>query len=1597
MAHLVCITSPVSLVSSLLQYHSIPSIFPLPLPTPSLLPPSPPFFLPSLLFPLLPFSPLCPLPLTPPSAVRHFRTAQGTALLRYLLTHPSLVAGSDEFFRRTGRSGSEAGPVPGPFRAKHDEGENFARPGCGSDDRLSDSHAAGQPATQSTLSTPPATLPSPATPSAHLGANPGGSRSPSLAAARAAEKLRCAEAQGGAGEGEVGNLRNAGGRDGAACNGGVNGSGISVCRGREGGGGEWMRRQRDLLGGAGSRSLGAPRGEESTADTCDAGSDALPRAIWRSLSASVLKARDAAAGITGGYTVGSGAAGNGDAGSTADGCERNAALPLETATPPPASTRAGEECAAGAAAPAEEAARNAEGGLFDRLKWHGEGDGARKLGPGEGARAQLEGGGGAGDCGKEGARKADGGEAQQGRPERLVYVAQAEVATADVDLVDVIGTDEMTTCVAVALRHPRTGRTALAHVDASLCTLRALAAMLASLRLAPHDPTPLQLHLVGAFDDDPGHTESILAAWEEQQERQQRQEQEKAQGQQQSQQQGYLERSSSGRQSGCKRRRALSPAASGGGDRAMRAGAEETARSGAGEGSAVGSAWPHSDPSSPVATASPCQGTEPMHTLHLDGNPDHHHTPLHHSPPHPPPSSLLPPLPTATPNGLYYSLSRADSAPFAPPLPAGTSLPVACALVSALHALPRPFRLCTLALLPLNTTWDPSRRAPVPRTRGLAVHVASGEASPRVFTPEERGPDAVLRSVLLFFGEGGEAEEEGKGEAEGEAGGWWGGGSGEEERLVAEGREGREGEGREGRCEGSVCTPEKGRPVDAAARTGGGAPASGGTGSTRAHSTPSSPLIPSSLSSSSPSPLLSSSSFSPLLSSSPSPSLPPLASSPTLLSTLPPAALAPLCTALCGPLCPQGRLTRFYDTQIDRFVLPPTRLMDAAALARQRLSMTDHELLHANSTSPLAEGPDFLPFIRSCYRLLAQSPDTDTLFPSEECAAGAAAPAEEAARNAEGGLFDRLKWHGEGDGARKLGPGEGARAQLEGGGGAGDCGKEGARKADGGEAQQGRPERLVYVAQAEVATADVDLVDVIGTDEMTTCVAVALRHPRTGRTALAHVDASLCTLRALAAMLASLRLAPHDPTPLQLHLVGAFDDDPGHTESILAAWEEQQERQQRQEQEKAQGQRSPQQQGLPGEERSWRQSGCKRRRALSPAASGGGDRAIARRSRRDSKIRSMRRKCRWQCLAAQRPVEPRGNSVAMPRHRTHAYFAPGWQPRPPPHASAPLSTAPSAVFSASSAPTATPQRSSTTAFPARTAPPFAPPLPAGTSLPVACALVSPRCTRSRAPSRLCTLALLPSTPRGTPPAAPLCPARRGLAVHVASGEASPRVFTPEERGPDAVLRSGGLLMLLHALVVALSRLAAVLGSTRAHSTPSSPLIPSSLSSSSPLPHSCPPPHSPLSFPLRPLPPCPRFASSPTLLSTLHPAALATALHRSVRSTLLMDAAALARQRLSMTDHELLHANSTSPLAEGPDFLPFIRSCYRLLAQSPDTDTLFPSGAPRVFTRDPTLQCWQRAPPPLPPRTPLMLYRAYRSRHLHSLSSLLCSLPCWPWL
>ncbi|EPS58075.1 hypothetical protein M569_16741, partial [Genlisea aurea] len=48
---------------------------------------------------------------------------------------------------------------------------------------------------------------------------------------------------------------------------------------------------------------------------------------------------------------------------------------------------------------------------------------------------------------------------------KSVYVFQKEFATVDRRLVDIVGTDEATTCVGIAIRNPRTGMTSIAHMD----------------------------------------------------------------------------------------------------------------------------------------------------------------------------------------------------------------------------------------------------------------------------------------------------------------------------------------------------------------------------------------------------------------------------------------------------------------------------------------------------------------------------------------------------------------------------------------------------------------------------------------------------------------------------------------------------------------------------------------------------------------------------------------------------------------------------------------------------------------------------------------------------------------------------------------------------------------------------------------------------------------------------------------------------------------------------------------------------------------------------------------------------------------------------
>eukprot|EP00850_Spirogloea_muscicola_P025586 SM003591S13026 [mRNA] locus=s3591:2:1351:- [translate_table: standard] len=99
-----------------------------------------------------------------------------------------------------------------------------------------------------------------------------------------------------------------------------------------------------------------------------------------------------------------------------------------------------------------------------------------------------------------------------------VYVFQREMATVLPELVRLVGTDEMTTCIGVAVRDSASGRTSVGHFDAKDCVAGGVDAMLDALATrvdaagtgaGANEPCPLELHLVGGFDD------STMASLEE--------------------------------------------------------------------------------------------------------------------------------------------------------------------------------------------------------------------------------------------------------------------------------------------------------------------------------------------------------------------------------------------------------------------------------------------------------------------------------------------------------------------------------------------------------------------------------------------------------------------------------------------------------------------------------------------------------------------------------------------------------------------------------------------------------------------------------------------------------------------------------------------------------------------------------------------------------------------------------------------------------------------------------------------------------------------------------------------------------------------------
>uniref|UniRef100_K3XY95 Protein N-terminal asparagine amidohydrolase n=1 Tax=Setaria italica TaxID=4555 RepID=K3XY95_SETIT len=86
---------------------------------------------------------------------------------------------------------------------------------------------------------------------------------------------------------------------------------------------------------------------------------------------------------------------------------------------------------------------------------------------------------------------------QEGAP-RHVYVFQREYATVDPARVELVGTDEATTCIGVVIRNNRTGMTSVSHMDFPKIVEGGLKQM---LELLGDDNAPFDVHLIGGFSD----------------------------------------------------------------------------------------------------------------------------------------------------------------------------------------------------------------------------------------------------------------------------------------------------------------------------------------------------------------------------------------------------------------------------------------------------------------------------------------------------------------------------------------------------------------------------------------------------------------------------------------------------------------------------------------------------------------------------------------------------------------------------------------------------------------------------------------------------------------------------------------------------------------------------------------------------------------------------------------------------------------------------------------------------------------------------------------------------------------------------------------
>ncbi|XP_047940109.1 protein N-terminal asparagine amidohydrolase-like isoform X2 [Salvia hispanica] len=84
---------------------------------------------------------------------------------------------------------------------------------------------------------------------------------------------------------------------------------------------------------------------------------------------------------------------------------------------------------------------------------------------------------------------------------KWVYLFQSEFATVDPALVDLVGTDEATTCVGIAIRNSKSGMISVAHMDIPRVVDGGLNQMLSLVADHEDSDAPLDVHLVGGFDD----------------------------------------------------------------------------------------------------------------------------------------------------------------------------------------------------------------------------------------------------------------------------------------------------------------------------------------------------------------------------------------------------------------------------------------------------------------------------------------------------------------------------------------------------------------------------------------------------------------------------------------------------------------------------------------------------------------------------------------------------------------------------------------------------------------------------------------------------------------------------------------------------------------------------------------------------------------------------------------------------------------------------------------------------------------------------------------------------------------------------------------